>query len=177
MPRRPADQRSGLAPRVSVSVRRAASDGNEAAADRDFVVSLGRRSVMSSIGSLRPVTEREAGVAFERLFAIVENQSHCTLIALEDAERVGFLLMLDELPDEVTLTRQGFIAYMAVEPLRQRSGAGTALLSAAEDEARRRALPCVALMVTEENEAARTLYERAGYRTERRLLCKPLETR
>jgi ribosomal protein S18 acetylase RimI-like enzyme len=29
-------------------------------------------------------------------------------------------------------------------------------------------------MVTEENDAARRLYERAGYRTERRLLCKPL---
>ena len=57
---------------------------------------------MSSIGSLRPVTEREAGVAFERLFAIVENQSHCTFIAQEDGERIGFLLMLDELPDEVT---------------------------------------------------------------------------
>jgi ribosomal protein S18 acetylase RimI-like enzyme len=32
----------------------------------------------------------------------------------------------------------------------------------------------MALMVTEENEAARRLYEHAGYRTERRLLCKPL---
>ena len=32
----------------------------------------------------------------------------------------------------------------------------------------------MALMVTEENAAARALYERAGYRTERRLLCKTL---
>jgi ribosomal protein S18 acetylase RimI-like enzyme len=32
----------------------------------------------------------------------------------------------------------------------------------------------MALMVTEENERGRRLYERAGYRTERRLLCKPL---
>jgi ribosomal protein S18 acetylase RimI-like enzyme len=32
----------------------------------------------------------------------------------------------------------------------------------------------MALMVTEENAAARRLYERAGYRTERRLLCKAL---
>jgi len=30
------------------------------------------------------------------------------------------------------------------------------------------------LMVTEDNAAARAVYERAGYLTERRLLCKPL---
>jgi len=36
-------------------------------------------------------------------------------------------------------------------------------------------LPYMSLMVTEENEAARALYERAGYVTERRLLSKPLQ--
>ena len=82
--------------------------------------------------------------------------------------------MLDDLPDEVTLLPQAFVAYMAVEPGVRRDGVGTALLAAAEDEARRRGLPYMALMVTEENAAARRLYERGGYRTERRLLCKPL---
>jgi ribosomal protein S18 acetylase RimI-like enzyme len=156
---------------MTVKVRRSASD------DRDFIAALGRRSVASSIGSLRPATEEEAGIAFERLFAIVESQSHLTFIAEENEERIGFLLLLDSLPDEVTLMPQGFIAYMAVEPKRQRSGAGTALLTAAEDEAKQRGLPHVALMVTEENAAARALYERGGYRTERRLLCKPLAKR
>jgi ribosomal protein S18 acetylase RimI-like enzyme len=33
----------------------------------------------------------------------------------------------------------------------------------------------MSLMVTDENAAARALYERAGYVTERRLLCKPLQ--
>ncbi len=70
--------------------------------------------------------------------------------------------------------RQGFVAYMAVDPQQRRFGVGSALLAAAEDEARRRGLPYMALMVTEENEAARRLYRRSGYRTERRLLCKPL---
>jgi hypothetical protein len=32
----------------------------------------------------------------------------------------------------------------------------------------------MALMVTEDNGAARELYAQAGYVTERRLLCKPL---
>jgi len=83
-------------------------------------------------------------------------------------------LMLDQLPDEVTSLPQGFVAYMAVEPEARRSGVARALLAAAEDEAKRRSLPYMALMVTEENAAARALYEDAGYRTERRLLCKEL---
>jgi ribosomal protein S18 acetylase RimI-like enzyme len=159
---------------VSVEVRLRARAGADAAADRDFVKALGRRSVMSSVGTLRPATDALAGAAFERLCQIVESQSHLTFIAHDEGRRLGFLLMLDALPDEVTLLDQGFVAYMAVEPASRRTGVGAALLAAAEDEARRRGLPHMALMVTEENEAARRLYERAGYATERRLLCKPL---
>lgn len=159
---------------MTVQVRRRAASGADAASDRDFVQTLGRRTVMSSVSSLRHPTEPGARAAFERLCDIVVDQSHVTFIAHEKAERVGFLLLLDELPDEVTLIDQGFIAYMAVEPKWQGTGVGAALLTAAEDEARRRGLPFMALMVTEENEAARRLYEHAGYRTERRLMCKPL---
>ena len=174
MPRLRNRDRSGLASRVTVQVRRRAASGADAASDRDFVQTLGRRTVMSSVSSLRHPTEPGARAAFERLCDIVVDQSHVTFIAHEKAERVGFLLLLDELPDEVTLIDQGFIAYMAVEPKWQGTGVGAALLTAAEDEARRRGLPFMALMVTEENEAARRLYEHAGYRTERRLMCKPL---
>jgi ribosomal protein S18 acetylase RimI-like enzyme len=159
---------------VTIEVRRAERRGARAAADLAFVKKLGRRSVMSSVGSLRPAPERNAREAFDRLCEVVESQSHVTLIAMRNGEPVGFLLLLVNLPDEVTLLPQAFIAYMAVEPNARRSGVGAALLAAAEDEARRRALPYMALMVTEENEPARALYERGGYRTERRLLCKPL---
>ena len=157
-----------------VQVRRKAASGPDAASDRDFVQALGRRTVMSSVGSLRHATEPAARVAFERLCDIVADQSHITFIAHEKGERVGFLLLLDELPDEVTLIDQGFIAYMAVEPHARRRGYGTALLAAAESVARERGLPYVALMVTEENVAARELYAQAGYWTERRLLCRAL---
>jgi GNAT superfamily N-acetyltransferase len=159
---------------VSVQVRRKALAGADEAADRDFVESLGRRTAISSAGSLRRATAPAASAAFERLCEIVTAQSHVTFIAHKNGERLGFALLLDELPDEVTLMDQGFIAYMAVEPKWQGTGVGTALLAAAEGEARRRGLPFMALMVTEENESGRRLYERAGYRTERRLLCKPL---
>lgn len=173
MPRRGADRRPGVAPLVTVDVR-VAIRGAESDADRNFVRMLGRRSAVSSVSTLRPASEVVLADAFERLFDIVERQSHVTFIACAGEERVGFLLMLDRLPDEVTLRDQAFIAYMAVEPGWQAKGVGSALLSAAENEARHRRLPHVTLMVSEENDAARRLYERAGYHTERRLMCKPL---
>lgn len=113
-------------------------------------------------------------VGFERLLLFVYDQPHELLIAERDGKRAGFVLILTTLPDEVTLMPQAFIAYMAVEPHERNQGVGAALLAAAEDAARRAGLPYIALMVTEENTAARNLYERAGYTTERRLLCKTL---
>ena len=154
---------------MSVEVRRA-----EGEPDYAFMRELGRASVMSSVGPIRQTTPALAGAAYDRLDEIVTSQSHVALIASDDGRRVGFVLLLDQLPDEVTLTDQAFLAYMAVEPHRQGAGVGAKLLAAAEDEARRRGLPYMALMVTEENAAARRLYERAGYQTERRLLCKAL---
>jgi ribosomal protein S18 acetylase RimI-like enzyme len=159
---------------VTIDVRAQDRDDAPGADDRAFVQALGRRCVMSSVSSLRPGVEADVRDAFDRLYAIVESQSHVTLIARRDGERAGFLLLLDQLPDEVTSLPQAFVAYMAVEPRARGSGVGAALLEAAENEARRRHLPYISLMVTEENEPACRLYEHAGYRTERRLLCKPL---
>jgi ribosomal protein S18 acetylase RimI-like enzyme len=159
---------------VTLRVRVGERAGAAAAEDRAFVRELGRRSAMTSVASLRRTTESAVRGAFDRLCDIVEEQSHVVLVAELDRTRVGFLLLLDALPDEVTLLPQGFIAYMAVEPRCRRRGVGGALLAAAEDEAKARGLPYMALMVTEENEAARRLYEGRAYRTERRLLCKPL---
>lgn len=144
------------------------------AADRGFIEELGRRTLGSSVATFRPAPAAMIEVSYERLLQIVFGQSHVGLIAERAGVPIGFLLMLDQLPDEVTAMPQGFIAYTAVEPAARRSGAGRALLIAAEDEAKRRALPYMGLMVTEENVAARALYEGAGYRTERRLLCKEL---
>ncbi len=169
-----AHNRSRVAPRVTLRVRAASGAGETGAADRAFVKELGRRCAMSSVGALRRASEPAVRAAFDRLCDVVDDQSHVTLIAQRADRRVGFLMLLDDLPDEVTALPQGFVAYMAVEPECRGAGVGAALLAAAEDEARRRGLPYMALMVTEENAAARLLYERGGYRTERRLLCKPL---
>lgn len=157
-----------------IRVRMSPRNEPVAGEDRTFVKELGRRCAMASVGSVRRAPEALVREAFDRLRDIVDAQSHVTFIAERDDRRVGFLLLLDELPDEVTLLPQAFVAYMAIEPECRRKGAGAALLAAAEDEARRRCLPFITLMVTEENAGARALYQHAGYLTERRLLCKAL---
>jgi ribosomal protein S18 acetylase RimI-like enzyme len=154
---------------VSVTVRTAHDR-----ADSAFVEDLGQRSVMNSVATRRLASENDVHAAFEGLLETVEARAHATLIAESDGKRVGFVMLIDDLPDEVTLLPQGFVAYMAVEQSCRQQGVGSALLDAAEHEVRRRGLPYMALMVTEENVAARALYERAGYVTERRLLCKAL---
>jgi ribosomal protein S18 acetylase RimI-like enzyme len=142
--------------------------------DRPFILDLGGRTVMDSVSSFRDAIPAMARVSFERLVEYVYAQPHVILIAEDGSGRQGFLLLLDALPDEVALTPQAFVAYMAVEPAARRKGVATALLSEAERIARERNLPCLAMMVTEENGAARTLYERTGFLTERRLMCKLL---
>jgi ribosomal protein S18 acetylase RimI-like enzyme len=142
--------------------------------DRPFVEDLGKLTMGDSVAKFRYVNEAMLEASYEGLLDFVFRQSHALLIAEENGRRAGFVLMLDTMPDEVTRMPQGFIAYMAVEPSHRDRGIGSRLLAAAEDEARRRGLPYMGLMVTEDNAAARALYERAGYLTERRLLCKPL---
>jgi ribosomal protein S18 acetylase RimI-like enzyme len=142
--------------------------------DRSYVIDLARRTVVDSVAAFRPAAERQLFRALDRLFESIAVQSHETMIVEYDGKRAGFLLFLDELPDEVTALPQGFIAYMAVEPMLRKCGLGSALLAAAEDAARKRGLPYMSLMVTEDNAPARELYERRGYLTERRLMSKPL---
>ncbi len=145
------------------------------AADREFVLDLGRRTALDSVSALRPAPPALVGVSYELLVNFAFEQSHVLLVAESELDGpVGFVLMLDELPDEVSGMPQGFVAYMAVEPEARRQGVASRLLAAAEDAARGRGLPYMALVVTEDNDAARELYAQAGYSTERRVLCKPL---
>lgn len=142
--------------------------------DRPFVEELGKRTMGDSVARFRYVNEAMLEASYDGLLDFVFRQSHVLFIAERDGHRAGFILLLDTMPDEVTRMPQAFIAYMAVEPSVRRCGIGSRLLAAAEDWARRRGLPYMGLMVTEDNAAARALYERAGFLTERRLMCKPL---
>jgi ribosomal protein S18 acetylase RimI-like enzyme len=142
--------------------------------DRAFVVDLGRRVSPTSVSSLRTALPPLVEGAYERLVEYVLAREHDVLIAESGGEAAGFALLIYDLPDEITLTEQTFIAYMAVEPASQRQGIGRALLESIEDHARRRGLPYLSLMVTEENAAARELYAAAGFTTERRMMTKAL---
>ena len=143
-------------------------------ADREFLRDLGRRTAADNISASRPAPVALVETAYARLMDLLESVSALVFIAECDAERLGFLVMVDDVPDEVTLLPQAFVAYMAVEPPARRRGVAEALLAAAEQAARERGLPHLALMVTEQNLAARTLYAKAGFTSERRLLCKAL---
>lgn len=154
---------------VEVTIRRGSGR------DWGFIENLGQRTAMDSVSAHRHNVEPTVVLAnFDRLFELCRRQSHEILIAEVDGVRAGFLILLFDLPDEVTGIEQGFIAFMSVNLAFRRRGVGRALLARAEDEARRRGLPYMSLMVTDDNTAARELYERAGYVTERRLLCKTL---
>jgi len=142
--------------------------------DREFVLDLGSRVAATSISAVRPAPLPMVEHAYDRLMAYVLARDHDLLVATDGATSVGFLVMLHDLPDEVTNTEQGFVAYMAVEPQLQRQGVGAALIAGAEDIARARGLPYLSLMVTEDNATARGLYERAGFVTERRMMTKQL---
>lgn len=142
--------------------------------DRAFLEDLGKRTMGDSVARFRYYNQSMIEASYDGLLDFVFRQSHVIYVAERSGTRLGFIIMMDTMPDEVTRMPQGFIAYMAVEPSERRYGIGNGLLAAAEDEARRRGLPYMGLMVTEDNAAARALYEDAGYLTERRLLCKPL---
>jgi ribosomal protein S18 acetylase RimI-like enzyme len=153
---------------ATVAIRRATGS------DRAFVRDLGRRVSGSSVSSMRPGDPELVDEAYERLVDYVLTRDHAILIAAEADVPLGFALLVFDLPEEVTLADQAFVAYMAVEPASRRRGVGRALLDAAETIARERGIPHMSLMVTEENAAARALYAGAGFATERRLLTKAL---
>ena len=142
--------------------------------DRHFVLDLGRRVAGTSVSTIRPAPLALVELAYERLLGYIFGNQHDLLIATDAGRSCGFLLLLRELPDEVTATEQAFVAYMAVEPESRRRGIGAALLQGAEEIARADGLAFLSLMVTEDNLAARGLYERLGLQTERRMMTKAI---
>lgn len=154
---------------MAITVRRAQPD------DGAFIESVGAATADTSISHVRPADRRSVIASFQRLAAFCRDRNGViTLIAQSGTQRVGFLILLIDVPDEVTQAPQAFIAYMAVEPGARRTGAGRALLAAAEQEARQLGLPHLSLMVSNDNAAARRLYASAGFLDERTLMTKSL---
>lgn len=59
---------------------------------------------------------------------------------------------------------EGYVGEVAVDPAWRRRGVGDAVMSAVEEDARRRGCDFLSLWVTAENAAARALYEARGFR-------------
>ena len=143
--------------------------------DDDFIFGLGSASASSSVSSIRPVPNSVASLSFQRLIAFCrERPGTVELVAELDGARAGFLLMITDVPDDVTGEDQAFVAYMAVDADARRRGVGAALIREADAAANTLGLPCISLMVTSENVGARALYEHAGFREERVVMTKPL---
>jgi len=152
-------------------VRRAAPD------DERFITALGAACAASSVSQVRPIPTATAAQSFRHLRMFCrERPGTVDLIAAADGERAGFLLLLTDVPDEVTQQQQAFVAFMAVaEPFR-RMGVGGALLAAAQTEAERFGLTHLSLMVSADNAAARSLYAAHEFAEERLLLTKIVST-
>ncbi|HME82155.1 MAG TPA: GNAT family N-acetyltransferase [Candidatus Eremiobacteraceae bacterium] len=147
---------------MAISIRRAQPD------DREFIDSLGKQSASTSLSPIRPASPDAAATAFRRAAEFCADRADgLTLIAQRGGQRAGFLMLLFELTDDVTLQHQAFIVYMAVAPAHRRSGVARALLAAAEEEARARGASHISLMVTQANAPAKALYEQAGFLDER----------
>ena len=144
--------------------------------DHAYIEALGAETALAGVSSIRPVSADVAALAFRRLLGFCEQRAKTVvLIAESESVPVGFLILITDIPDDVTQMPQAFVAYMAVEPIARRRGAGRLLLAEAEREARNLGLPHLSLMVTADNGPARALYAASGFLEERTIMTKQLE--
>lgn len=93
-----------------------------------------------------------------------KQQGHSTIfIAILNGEHVGYLMVIGN-----TATRAAHRAavVLGIQKSAQNKGLATALLEKAEDWAKTKGISRLELTVVEENDAARKLYDKAGYKAE-----------
>jgi ribosomal protein S18 acetylase RimI-like enzyme len=154
---------------MSTSVRLARSD------DVGFIDALGLQTALDTVSPIRSMSRRAAEEAYRRLVSFCrERVGTVTFIAESDGDRAGFLILVTDLPDDVSQTAQAFVAYVAVDERHRNRGVGRALIRAARAEGLRRKLPHLSLMVSAENALAQKLYESEGFMPERILMTAAL---
>ncbi len=154
---------------MSISVRRARDD------DRSFIEALGVQTALQTVSPVRALSQSVAQQAYHRLMKLCEERpGTIILVAENDSQRSGFLIMLTDMPDDITQNEQAFIAYVAVSKSQRGRGVGRALLQEAIAEGQRRKLPHLSLMVSADNVEAQGLYESEQFVPERILMTRPL---
>jgi ribosomal protein S18 acetylase RimI-like enzyme len=107
--------------------------------------------------------------SLEFTLAVCDVELAASQVALADGDRPAAFSFL------ALRGHEGWIAGMGTVPAHRRQGLGEAALRRVLDEARRRGASSVRLEVIAGNEAARTLYEKLGFRHERDLVVWTLE--
>ncbi len=150
-----------------MSVRLARND------DWDFIDALGMGTALDTVSPVRGLSRSAAERAYQRLVSFCrEHRGTVTFLGERDGHRAGFLILVTDLPDDVSQIPQAFIAYVAVAEDQRGHGVGRALIRAAVAEGLRRNLPHVSLMVSADNSSARSLYESEGFLPERLLMTR-----
>ena len=156
---------------MSVNVRLARGE------DQSFIDALGLETALETVSPVRAITKHDADQALRRLLAFCRDRAGTVFFVAETGgQRAGFLILLTDVPDDVTRMRQAFVAYVAVRSEDRGNGIGRALVQAAIAEGQRRNLPHISLMVSANNVTARGLYESEHFLHDRILMSRPLGT-
>jgi GNAT superfamily N-acetyltransferase len=119
-----------------------------------------------------PTTRDAAEIAQRERVALSDALSHASsassLLVAERPPLVGVagVMLLDERRDYFTNDRHGHVSILAVARDAEGQGTGAALLAAAEEWARAKGFTRLTLSVFAENDRARRIYERQGWRPE-----------
>ena len=98
------------------------------------------------------------------------------LVARDDGELCGFVHLTLPLGSFVRTASVGTVENLYVEPDRRNAGIGTRLLEAGEHRLAELGVETVRIAVMVDNDAARRLYRRRGYRPRRSILHREVET-
>ncbi|QRG06409.1 GNAT family acetyltransferase [Xanthobacter dioxanivorans] len=131
--------------------------GHAEDADTPAIVGLWERA-----GLTRPWNDPHADIALAR------RGPHSTILLAKAGAKDGAVLAGSVMVGHDG--HRGWIYYLAVEPALQGRGIGRALLIAAEDWLRARAVPKLMLLVRPDNEQVRGFYQAAGYLEEPRVV-------
>ena len=132
-------------------------------------------SVTPHWGELRPAGEGWARRSAD--YRAILDEGGSLLLAREGGDLAGFLICEQEEWASPTWTwPPSFLAVVdvVVLPEHRRRGVGSALMEAAEAEARTRGVAALDLMVAAPNEDARRFYEHSGFRADLVTYRKPL---